>query len=235
MGQAGKYQFLKGNLMGVATMGVFSSSSIADGVVTNAKLAAEACSASKMKKEGTASWVLTSNGGGSVPSYQVVGGITSPMSLISTANFSSDKADFTGLSGDNIYFFTIDVSKTDATSTYLEIFANADETAAHYVTQHILFTDSTSGSNRSADAVICNLAASGKKNTILGYCWKDTNGYFVWNSTCYQNIINTSNDNSTHITTGCQNNSTIAEITEINFKSRLSTTTGHVSLYKIAR
>lgn len=56
--------------MGVASMYIASSSSIADGAVSEAKLAAEACSAAKMKKEGVANQVLTSNGAGAVPSYK---------------------------------------------------------------------------------------------------------------------------------------------------------------------
>lgn len=56
--------------MGIATSYIASSAMIAAGSVTEAKLAAEACSAAKMKKEGTATQVLTSNGAGAVPSYQ---------------------------------------------------------------------------------------------------------------------------------------------------------------------
>lgn len=56
--------------MGVASMFIASSSSIADGAVVESKLALEAVSAAKMKKEGTATHVLTSNGAGAIPSYQ---------------------------------------------------------------------------------------------------------------------------------------------------------------------
>jgi len=59
--------------MGVSSQYIASSSSIADGAVSEAKLAAEACSAAKMKKEGTAGEVLTSNGAGAIPSYQATG------------------------------------------------------------------------------------------------------------------------------------------------------------------
>jgi len=75
--------------MGVATMGVFSSSSIADGVVTEAKLAAEACSAAKMKKEGTAGHILTSNGAGAVPSYQAPAALTSDLVKIETVTLGA--------------------------------------------------------------------------------------------------------------------------------------------------
>lgn len=69
--------------MGVATTYLASSAQIADNSVTNAKLAAEACSASKMKKEGTATHVLTSNGAGAVPSYQALpAGTTTGWALI---------------------------------------------------------------------------------------------------------------------------------------------------------
>jgi hypothetical protein len=65
--------------MGASVSGgsyISSSADLIDGCVTEAKLAAEACSAAKMKKEGTATHVLTSNGAGAVPSYQAVGAAT---------------------------------------------------------------------------------------------------------------------------------------------------------------
>lgn len=68
--------------MGVATMGVFSSSSIADGVVTHAKLAPAAVAVNVMANEGTSGYVLMSNGAGSPPSYQSVAASTD-VSLIS--------------------------------------------------------------------------------------------------------------------------------------------------------
>jgi hypothetical protein len=57
---------------GVSGSYISISSQLKDSAVTEAKLAAEACSAAKMKKEGTATHVLTSNGAGAVPSYQAV-------------------------------------------------------------------------------------------------------------------------------------------------------------------
>lgn len=72
--------------MGVSSMYVADSASIADGAVSEAKLAAQACSAAKHKNEGNAGEVLTSNGAGSAPSYQPTGvagaGGGSPMYII---------------------------------------------------------------------------------------------------------------------------------------------------------
>jgi len=54
--------------MPVTSMYVASSASIADSAVTESKLAADACSAAKIKKEGTSGQVLTSNGAAAIPS-----------------------------------------------------------------------------------------------------------------------------------------------------------------------
>lgn len=51
---------------------IVGATQVTNGSISEVKLAAEACSAAKMKKEGTATHVLTSNGAGAVPSYQVI-------------------------------------------------------------------------------------------------------------------------------------------------------------------
>lgn len=76
-------------LMGVSSQYVADSSSIADGAVSEAKLAAQACSAAKMKKEGTSGHVLTSNGAGAVPSYQATGAVATGWIVQETKVISS--------------------------------------------------------------------------------------------------------------------------------------------------
>jgi len=78
--------------MGVASMFVSSSSSIADGAVIESKLASQAVSVAKMKKEGTAGHVLTSNGAGTIPSYQVAGAGANEFTKIETKTLASDNA-----------------------------------------------------------------------------------------------------------------------------------------------
>lgn len=121
--------------MGVSSQYVASSASIADGSVTEAKLAAQACSAAKMKKEGTAGHVLTSNGTGAVPSYQPAGAAAMDYELISTQTLvaTANSIEFSGISGYARYKILFDVcGHTDAGSSMLALEVNGDSTTSDY-------------------------------------------------------------------------------------------------------
>lgn len=85
---------------GVSSQYIATSSSIADGAVSEAKLADQACSAAKMKWEGAAGQVLTSNGAGAIPSYQAVGaGTEGGGNVYLAAPFYTDAATGTWANG----------------------------------------------------------------------------------------------------------------------------------------
>jgi hypothetical protein len=161
--------------MGVSSQYVASSSSIANGAVSEAKLAAEACSAAKMKKEGTATWVLTSNGAGAVPSYQVNPGATAAWSLISAQTLGGAA---TGITFDSyaagFKAFYIDFNmKVAANANAFMIRPNADN-GANYSSQWIHSTGSTLSTNTTSNGTyiggweVHNLAAN---DIVQGSCY----------------------------------------------------------------
>lgn len=115
--------------MGVSSQYVANSSSIADGAVSEAKLASQACSVAKMKKEGTSGHVLTSNGAGAVPSYQAPAAVTLDVVKIESQTLASTANNITFSSLDTAYNkFNINIfakGHTDANSPLLMQF-NAD-------------------------------------------------------------------------------------------------------------
>lgn len=177
--------------MGIASMYVASSSSIADGAVTEAKLAAEACSAAKMKKEGTATHVLTSNGAGAVPSYQAIpaGGFTG-WSLVETKVVDSaiQTYDITVV-GDTAYNFMLVcrfVNDAGSASTY-NLRLNAADVA--WTKQRIraegggaLVADSGTNISFGAGAAAANASAhldmimTTKSGENMQCSWKEVSG-----------------------------------------------------------
>ena len=212
--------------MGVATMGVFSSSSIADGVVTEAKLATEACSAAKMKKEGTATQVLTSNGAGSVPSYQAVG-VSGSWSFISEGTLSSNTLTFSGLSGQSIYMLVL--KGFQASDNVVLMNVNGDTTAAHYVYQEFYYANTTaSGGRATSDRLMTAQSATYYAQGVC-YLFRDTGSQKAVAMT--QGTTDESGALQIKSYTWAKHDATIAEITSITIKGA-ATCIGKVSLFK---
>lgn len=98
---------------------IVGATQVGAGAITETMLAAQACSAAKMKKEGTATHVLTSNGAGAVPSYQAVpaGGIpdvsTFAEVVFGRSGFNPTSADLvigTEVSGSSAYCYDKDTN-----------------------------------------------------------------------------------------------------------------------------
>lgn len=141
-------------MSGVSSQYVASSASIADGAVSEAKLAAEACSAAKMKKEGTATHVLTSNGAGAIPSYQAIGAVAQNLVPIETITLGADanQIDFDNITADTYESFFITfylIGETGASGIGLTI--NDDGGANQYIGNYLYrITTSVACGNYSA-------------------------------------------------------------------------------------
>jgi len=150
--------------MGVASMYIASSSSIADGAVSEAKLAAEACSAAKMKKEGTATHVLTSNGAGAVPSYQAAAVGTQDLVKLATttlADNTSTQIQFSGLTTDYTKFIVqyCMLAHSDVNPSAANCTLNADTTADKYENSLIQLTGASTLGGGNASGAYFNLNA----------------------------------------------------------------------------
>lgn len=141
-------------LMGVSSQYVADSSSIADASVTEAKLALQACSAAKMKKEGTATHVLTSNGAGAVPSYQAVAAGTSDIIKIEVVTLGGAATSFTSaaIAGNTYSAFIVAINAINSGSANhaVGLVLNSDTTAAHYISNTSSVSDAVyTGDDRS--------------------------------------------------------------------------------------
>ena len=215
--------------MGVASMFIASSSSIADGAVSEVKLAAQACSAAKMKKEGTATQVLTSNGAGAVPSYQAVG-VTSGLALVGSYNFASNTCDITGLTGQYHYWIFLNCTGSDGN---IIMHLNNDNTDSHYGTAGLTCHATSIACTRTNTGEIGQGALSTQKAGCMINVWRNpTTGYAV------ANVIMNEAENNANIGMGsrvwCKDNATMSEITDINFSLAGGTATGTAVVYKTA-
>lgn len=123
---------------GVSGSYVSISDQLGDGAVSEAKLAAQACSAAKMKQEGNAGEILTSNGVGAVPSYQAAGAISNNVVKIATTTLGAANA-YCSVSGITAgtythFFLSYDLGITGTTGVGIRI--NVD-TTSNYIGGHV--------------------------------------------------------------------------------------------------
>jgi hypothetical protein len=154
--------------MGVSSQYVASSASIADAAVTEAKLSNEACSAAKMKKEGTADYVLTSNGAGAVPSYKSLGAVSGDWVKISTTTLASAGNVITISSGlgatYKAFYFVFDWVATASQQRYWCIQVNADTTSTNYICQYIYESTVGQGVNGALAGYYCGSCGNATGN-----------------------------------------------------------------------
>jgi hypothetical protein len=214
--------------MGVSSQYVASSASIADGAVSEAKLAAEACSAAKMKKEGTATHVLTSNGAGAIPSYQAVPAGTSSLTLVGEYSLASNTLTMSSLSGQ--YMYIIVGSGFNASDNVVLMTINGDTTATHYTCQQQTASSTTLGGARVNTPRIIDAPATNGSASFVMYLWRDRVKEYA-KALIIGQSDNGSGANENRNNTWMKYDATITEITSITI-SGASTCTGKVSLYK---
>lgn len=211
--------------MGVSSQYVASSASIADGAVSEVKLAAEACSVAKMKKEGTATHVLTSNGAGSAPSYQAAG-ISGSWAFVSEGTLSSNTLTFSGLSGQYIYQLICKGFTASDNVVLMQI--NGDTTDTHYHMQQQTASNTTLGGNRINSSRLFDAPSSTTTSNGITYLWRETtNGTAV----AVTHALQTGGSIETRINTWNKSDAVVAEITSITIKGA-NTCAGKVSLFK---
>jgi len=162
--------------MGVSSQYVASSASIADGAVTEAKLAAQACSAAKMKKEGTATHVLTSNGAGAVPSYQAAAVATSSFVPIEKITLGAANQYITSaaITADTYASFYIEfdlIGKTSDAAVGIQF--NSDTGANQYVGNRYGYKNATliAGDRSLAYLEIIGNENFGAGQKLQGFCF----------------------------------------------------------------
>ncbi len=133
---------------------IVGATQVAPATITEAMLAAQACSAAKMKKEGTATHVLTSNGAGAVPSYQVVPAGTQDIVRIEVCTLGGAATTLTSaaITGNTYSAFIVAVNAIVSTSnsSAVGIVLNADTGANQYLSNTSSVADATyTGDDRS--------------------------------------------------------------------------------------
>lgn len=165
----------------MASMFIASSSSIADGAVSEEKLADQACSAAKMKKEGTSGHVLTSNGAGAIPSYQAATGGTGGLTLVSTQTASSNEITFSSLSGQKVYMLVMDLTVGTA-DRLVGLRVNADAADTNYYSQ-VNWINNSTASGAGYNGAAAAYAHGTSTIHATAFIWRDqANGYLAGNS-----------------------------------------------------
>lgn len=215
--------------MGVASMYIASSSSIANGAVSEAKLATAAVSVAKMKNEGTATQVLTSNGAGSPPSYQPAGAVSGTWTLVSEGTLASNTLTFSSLSGQYLYMLVFKGFQASDNVVLMEV--NGDSTAAHYTYQEFYYSSTTASGGRGNAARIFTAQSATYYAGGITYLWRDS----VGQKACAVGQSTSDESGAMQIKnyTWGKTDATIAEITSITIHGA-ATCTGKVSLYKIS-
>jgi len=133
---------------------IVGATQVAAGSISEAMLAAEACSAAKMKKEGTATHVLTSNGAGAVPSYQVIPAGTQDIVKIEVVTLGGAATSFTSaaITGNTYagYIVEINAINSGSANSAVGLVINSDTTAGQYISNTFDVADATAtGDDRS--------------------------------------------------------------------------------------
>jgi len=136
--------------MGATSTGggfISSSAQIGDDVILNSDIADESITSSKLKGEGTAAWVLTSNGTGSSPSMQVIPSATGAnYAFLETITLGSDESTIVSSSiGTATYggfLVMYNVAAVGNMST-IGFILNSDNTASHYSSDRLSLVTTT--------------------------------------------------------------------------------------------
>lgn len=132
---------------------IVGATQVSAGAINETMLAAQACSAAKMKKEGTLGHVLTSNGAGAIPSYQAVTTGTSDLVRIEVVTLGGAATSMTSAAIDAATYsgFIVEISATAAANnSAVGLVINSDTTAGNYISNTFDVADATAtGDNRS--------------------------------------------------------------------------------------
>ena len=158
--------------MGVSSQYVASSSSIADGAVSEEKLATAACSVAKMKNEGNAAEVLTSNGAGSPPSYQAAGAGATACTMIERTSLAGAANNWTSAAFGAGYkeFLLVVSAKASGANNTINLVLNADTGANQYIQNYVNSKSTTLVASNGSSANYL-LSATNASDTEINDCW----------------------------------------------------------------
>lgn len=151
---------------------IVGATQVAAGSISESMLKAEACSAAKMKKEGTSGWVLTSNGAGAVPSYQTIPAGTQDIVKIEVVTLGGAATSFTSaaIAGStySAFIVTINAINSGSSNSAVGLVLNSDTTAGNYISNTYDIADATAtGDDRSLGYFELQGSANPSANDVI--------------------------------------------------------------------